>query len=400
MKLLLVNQYFWPDVAATAQLLSDLAVDAVNAQMEVSVLTGRGSYTGGRKEPRKPREHWCGVEIRRVWCTNFGRGSVLGRVTDYATFLASTTLAILMGRRQDVVVCLSTPPLLACLGVLAKLRGSQFVYKVEDLYPDVAVALGVLPKRSVVTKFFAALSAFVMRRAAVCVALDGVMKKTLLERGAQRVEVIPNWADGEAIQPDEEAGKRFRIDKGLGDELICLYSGNLGLAHRFDAVIESIENSNWDGTQVTFLFVGGGPRLLEVREALSGRPGVRFLPYQPRELLQDLYNAADLHLVTLREEVAGMLVPSKYSGALAAGKPVLLVGGTGTDMFREIQSEGIGWACHHDAGEIEAAIREALADSDGRAGMGKHARRVFEERYDRSRSSRQWMELLLDVKQP
>ena len=111
MNVLFVNQYFWPDMAATAQLLADLGEDLAAQGCRVRAIAGRGRYAGADVARPARRETWRGVAIRRVACTDFGRGSVLGRATDYAAFLASAALAIVLGRRPDVVVCLSTPAL-------------------------------------------------------------------------------------------------------------------------------------------------------------------------------------------------------------------------------------------------------------------------------------------------
>ncbi len=148
---------------------------------------------------------------------------------------------------------------------------------------------------------------------------------------------------------------------------------------------------------MTFLFVGGGPRLGEVRRATEGLGNVRFLPYQPRPRLHDLYNAADVHLVTLRDEVAGLSTPSKYPAALAAGKPVLLVGGAGTRMCGEIEAEGLGWTCRPTAEDVRGALREALADPEALAGMGRRAREVFDRRYSRKLATARWIRLLREV---
>ncbi len=395
--LLFINQYFWPDRAATAQLLGDLAEDTAAAGHDVTALASRSAYALEEGRALPARERWGQVSIRRVWSSNFGRRSALGRVTDYATYLLGAGLRVLFGSRADVVVCLSTPPMVAILGVLARARGTRFVYKVEDLYPDVAVALGTFAEGSLVTAFFRRLSGFLLKRADVCVALDGPMGKVLERRGARRVVVIPNWADGEAIRSDPEAGQRFLSEEGLENRpgvLKVLYSGNLGRAHRFDAVTQAVKTLAAEGVEVEFLFVGAGARLPEVKGALDGLPNVRFLPYQPRERLNDLYNAAELHLVTLRDEVSGLLVPSKYSASLAAGKAVLLVGGSGTDMHREVTERDVGWVCSHEAQEVATAIREAAADVRRVEEMGARGRAVFEERYGRTAATRQWLELL------
>jgi colanic acid biosynthesis glycosyl transferase WcaI len=425
MQALLINQYFWPDMAATAQLLTDLAEDLVAAGWEVRVVSGRGSYAPGREGKLPARERYRGVTIRRVWCTNFGRGSFLGRLLDYATFLVAAGWWVAVGgwRRsghgagpgaegqpgaaggsgggqRPVVLCLSTPPLLAVLGFLARLRGAGFVVKVEDLYPDVAVALGTLHAGSVVTRFFQWVSRRMLRHADAVVALDAAMQAVLLARGAERVEVIPNWADGRELRPDPEAGEQFRVEHGLGRCFVVLYAGNLGLAHRFDAVTGAARTLSERGTagrEVLFLFVGAGPRLEEVRRGCEGLANVRFLPYQPRDTLRFLYNAADLHLVTLRDEVTGLVVPSKVAAALACGKPVLLVGAARGALAGELRQAGAGWSCEHDPAQV-AVLLEALAgDAAAVAAAGARARALFEMAYDRQQATGRWGLLLSTV---
>jgi len=334
-----------------------------------------------------------------VRCTSFGRGSTLGRVADYLTFLAGAKLAVLFGRRRDAVICLSTPPLVGVLGLLARLRGARFVYKVEDLYPDVAIMLGTLQAGSLIARSSSALSRLLLRRADAVVALDEGMAEVLRERGAERVEVIPNWADGRAIRPDAEAGSMFRREHGLEGRFVVLYSGNLGLAHDFTAVTDAARTLAEVEPRLLFLFVGGGPRLAEVRAAAHDHANVRFMPHQPRENLRGLFNAADVHLVTLRDEVSGMVVPSKYPAALAAGKPVVLVGGLGTGMHDEIERENLGWCCKHESAAVRAALLDACRHTEALDGMGARARRLLETKYERRLCTRQWAEVLSRVLQ-
>jgi len=398
-RVLLINQYFWPDVAATAQLLAELAEDLGAGGAAVTALAGRGSYVLGMVGKLPRREEWRGVEIRRVRCTSFGRARTLGRVADYLTFLAAAKVAVLFGRRRDVVICLSTPPLVGVLGWLSRVRGARFVYKVEDLYPDVAMMLGTLQAGSLIARGSSALSGLLLRRANAVVALDEGMAAVLRERGAHRVDVIPNWADGRAIRPDAETGAAFRRQHGLEGRFVVLYSGNLGLAHRFDAVLGAAKALAESEPKVLFLFVGDGPRLREVQTEAWGLDNVRFLPYQPRESLRRLFNGADVHLVTLRDEVSGMVVPSKYASALAAGKPVLLVGGRGTRMWEEIGREGVGWRCDHEGNGVRDTLLDACRHPEALDGMGARARDLLEKKYERRLCTRQWAELVSRVLQ-
>lgn len=396
-RVLLVNQYFWPDRAATAQLLSDLAEDLAAGGWQVTALAGRGHYVRGREGRLPARERWGAVEIRRTWATDFGRLSrlgVLGRLCDYASFLLSAAWAVITGPRHDVAVCLSTPPFVALLGWVARLRGARFVYKVEDLYPDLAVALGALPPRGMMTKLLSWLSGVLLKTADATVALDQAMAYELEKRGSQQTAVIPNWADGEAIRPDPQAGAAFRREESLGEGFVVLYSGNLGLAHRFDAVAHAAVILSEMQPAVSWLIVGHGPRLAELKTMTATLATLSYLGMQPRERLNALYNAADLHLVTLRDEISGLLVPSKYAAALAAGKPVLVVGGTGTDLHREIVERGLGWTCPHDPERVAAAVAEAARDRGATRRRGQAARLCFEERYSRALTGRAWSRLL------
>jgi glycosyltransferase involved in cell wall biosynthesis len=273
----------------------------------------------------------------------------------------------------------------------------RFVYKVEDLYPDVAVALGTFREGSGVTRGFRALSRALLRSADAAVALDSAMGRELSTRGAREVEVIPNWAIESAIGERGESGASFRAEHGLDDRFVVLYSGNLGLAHRFDAVTTAARRLEDEDSRIVFLFVGDGPRAQEVRSACTGLDNVKFLPYQPRERIAEMYAAADVHLVTLRDEVAGLLVPSKYAAALASGRPVLLVGGRGVDLFDEIGTAEVGWAVNHDPVAVVDALWQAVGHPDTARAAGRRARALFERRYTRQQATAAWRALLMRV---
>ena len=398
LSVLLLNQYFVPDIAPTGQLLGELAEDLAGAGMDVTVVAGSGRYAGGARLSR--REEWRGVHIHRVRCTNLGRGGAVRRLTDYATYFVLAAAQVISKRPPDVVVCLSTPPLLALLGPVARRRGARFVYKVEDLFPDLAFALGALRERSTVGRTLAWLSRATLARSDAAVALDEPMAEALRTRGARRVEVIPNWADGSRLRPNPDAGQQFRREEHLEGRFVVLYAGNLGRAHRFDAVLEAARSLAVREPRALFLFVGDGPRLAEARAASLDSANVTLMPYQPAERLNALLNAADIHLVTLRDEASGLLVPSKYSSALAVGKPVLLAGARSSTMAKEIESEGLGFSCDHDAQQIASTVLVACGDRASRQRLGENGRRVFTKRYDRKMATTRWAGLLISLVRP
>src|SRR5262249_32233810 len=291
--------------------------------------TSRTQYVqfSDAKLPR--HEQHSGVEIRRLRATRIGRRTRLGRIVDYGSFLGAVLLRLLFGPWEGTVVCGSLPPMLSvAVAAAAAVRRRRFFYKVDALYPDLAVRLGVF-RPGVLTHLLAAMSRFALRRAAVVVAIDTRMRDELARSNPRlRVEVIPNWCDGEWMRPEPEAGRAFRESQNAGERFVVLYSGNLGLCHEFDGVIAAARELETRSTgRFLFLFIGTGPRRAAAEAAARGLESVRFLDFLPPAEVPASHSAADLMLITLKPELVGLVVPSKFYTAIAAGKPVLYVSG-------------------------------------------------------------------------
>jgi glycosyltransferase involved in cell wall biosynthesis len=394
-----VNQFFWPDVAATAQLLSDLAFDAAEDGWEVSALAGTAPYDvlGGRRLP--VRETVRGVSIERLPTSPLRRGLARDGAS-YASFLARVASRALRSRRGDVVLTLSTPPFVAVAGWLARRRGARFVYKVEDLYPDVAIALGAVRSRALATVLRRASRALLRSADAVVVLDDAMRARVERERGGERgLHVIPNWADGEAVRPSAPSSSAFRTSLGIPPGAVVFgYSGNLGRAHRFDALLEAARRLERRRPEAVFLFTGGGSQQGLVAAAARTSRNVLLRGFQPRERLGDVLAASDVHVVTLRPEVEGLLFPSKVAGVLAAGRPVLFLGDPGGALAREIREAGVGWCAPHDPDAVETTIESIASDPEGRAEKGRAARAHFERRYARAAMRARWLRVLEEVR--
>jgi len=395
-RIVLLNQYYAPDSAATAQILADLGAGLAREGHDVGAICCRRAY-GDPGVTYLARESIDGVRIERTWNTGFGRGSSLARVSDYLTFVVGATRRLLLRRRPDVVVSLSTPPLIAALGhLLARLRGARSIYWVMDVYPDLAFELGVMRPRSIAGRLFRALSGFTLRRSDDVVALGETMGARLCAVRGRPPAVVHNWADGETIRPLAAERNPLRREWGWGERLVVLYSGNMGLAHEFDTVLEAAAALG-DRRDVRFAFVGGGPRRAEIeararREALGN---VEFRPYQPRETLGESLTAGDLHLVTLRERMAGLLVPSKIYGILAAGRPTLYVGPEEGEIAEIVRRGECGVrVAPGDAAGLVAAIGRYAGDPGLRERHGRNARRLFEERFTREHGVRAFLSLI------
>jgi glycosyltransferase involved in cell wall biosynthesis len=392
MRVLLLNQYFWPDEAATAQLATDLAEDLVARGHQVTAIASAGAYAG--PAPTCRRETWRGIDIRRVPATSYGRKSKLHRLADYATFYAGAALELARAGRHDVVIVLTTPPLLNTLGVLLKaLRGERLVLWVMDVYPEIAVALGVFPARGPVTAALRAAARLVYRRADAVVALGELMAERLIESGAprERVHVIHNWADGAAIRPIPRAENAFARELGLGDELVVGYSGNFGNCHDIPTLLEAARRLR-ERKDIVWLFIGEGPRKADIARAIARDAlNARLLPYQPRARLAESLSAPDVHLVTILPEFAGLLVPSKLYGCLAAGRAVVYVGPPGTEVERIAQAQGCGISvASGDPAALAAELVRLAGQRDRVARLGAQARAALEERYGRERLTGAW----------
>jgi colanic acid biosynthesis glycosyl transferase WcaI len=342
------------------------------------VTSDRGYADPARKYAA--RETWKGAAVERVSATGFGRASTLGRALDYSTFLFNAGIRLLSGPRPDVVVGLSTPPILGALAVLvARIRGARSAYWTMDVHPDVAFALGVVRPRSLAGRALSLVSGWAIRHADVVVALGETMSGVLHERGARRVAIVHNWTDDEEIRPMRPDESVYRAERGWGDRLVVGYSGNMGLAHEFDTLLDAA--ARLASAPVTFAFIGQGPRRAEVeRKALDRRlENVEFHPSVPRAALGDALAAADLHVVSLRPGAEGLLVPSKIYGILAAGRPAVYVGPPRGEVFEIVTKGACGVVVTNgDGAALAAAVSAYRFDTGRRAREGAAARAVLE----------------------
>ncbi|MEX2080050.1 MAG: glycosyltransferase family 4 protein, partial [Dehalococcoidia bacterium] len=233
MKVVVVNRFFYPDVAATGQFAADLAFDLAEAGHEVHVVTSRLAYDGGPGYPAEETVH--GVRVNRVWTSRYGRGSLPGRMLDYASFYVSSTWRLLrLLRTGDIVIAMTDPPLLSvCAAWAARWRGARLVNWVQDLFPEVAAALGFPALGGILGVPLRAMRDRSLRFAVMNVALGERMAAWLRQRGGEgcKVRVIHNWADGALIRPTELHENRLRSEWALADRFVVGYSGNMGRAH-------------------------------------------------------------------------------------------------------------------------------------------------------------------------
>jgi glycosyltransferase involved in cell wall biosynthesis len=358
-RILFVNRFFHPDHSATSQMLSDLSFHLAERGRPVEVVTSRQRYDdAAAKLPA--HEIVRGVTVRRVWSTRFGRGFLPGRAIDYATFYASAFFALLRrAARDSTIVALTDPPLISVVAALAAmLRGATLVNWTQDLFPEVAEALGMRALR-----VLRGIRNWSLRRATINVALGDSMAARL-PNGV----VIHNWADA-ALHPVEIPHSRFVVG----------YSGNLGRAHDAQTMLAAIRALR-DDENIEFVVTGGGAQLSELRA--EQLPNLRFAGYAPRERLSESLSSADAHLVTLLPSLEGLIVPSKFYGILAVARPVLFVGARDGELARIIEAHECGYVIEPgDGEELSRRIRELADDRDLARAIGLRGRRLYEEKF-------------------
>ncbi len=402
MKIVFINRFYAPDHSATSQMLTDLAAALAAGGAEVHVVTSRLRYDDANAS-LAPHEVIDGVEIHRVWTSGFGRGNLLGRALDYMGFYVTASAELIgLAEAGDVVVAMTDPPLLSVVaGWVARLRGVRLVNWLQDLFPEVAANLGMAPARGPGGSLLRWLRDGSLRHAAANVVLGRLMRERVAALGVdpRKIEVIANWADGALLRPLDRGAHPLRAEWGLDGKFVVGYSGNLGRVHEFRTVLDAADALRAQ-TDIVFLFVGGGARKVALAMAAEerGLSNVLFKPYQPRASLGQSLSAADVHLVTLRPELEGLVVPSKFYGVAAVGRPTIFIGDAKGEIGSVVQEAECGICVKQ--GDVEGlvgAVTSLRNDSLLRERMGTNARRVFDERYDKALAVAAWRSLLESV---
>lgn len=402
LRIVLLNQAFYPDVVATAQMGKDLADALVERGHEVIAIASRSIYgKAGATLPRRESLRAPGgtIDIRRVGFSLFGKRGTLTRLLDFGFFYILAAFRLLTLPRCDIVVGFSTPPYIAMLGLLARLfRGSRCVYWAMDLYPDVPVAFGMLRSGAPHTRLLAWAHRLLLRRADVTVSLGRCMEERLLAGGApkQRLRVIPVWADETDVRDIPPEQNSLRRAWNLTDAFCVMYSGNFGLGHDAATVCSAMEKLRGESA-VRFLFVGGGKRRAEIESFIRERgiTNASYVDYVPRAQLAESLSAGDAHLITLREDMTGLIVPSKLYGIMAAARPVLFVGAATSEVGRVVAESGCGTVVRPgDADALADAIRRLAHEPALARDQGRRGRAAFDALYTRSRSCAAWIETL------
>jgi len=370
MRILFVNQFYWPDRTGASRLLTDVTRKLASQGHEVTVICGRSTLElDSQSQPA--------VTVLRASRLSFSRNPIL-RVASYLCFFTFAAVKSVLLKRQDLVVTLTTPPFTSLLGnLLHATRRTPHIIWEMDMYPEVAVDTGVLRDRSLVTRCLRTLSRWSRRRANRVIALGECMRNRLIRSGLPEAKVVTaeNWADGAQIGV---------VAAAPADRFVVFYSGNLGMAHDMDTIWEAIQRLA-DHPSIQFRFVGGGIRKTRL-EALCRAAGVRnvaFEAFRPSNSLPELFASSRVGLVTQVEGSLGSVVPSKIYEYLAAGRPLLYVGPADSTTGLTIRRFDCGWQVNcGDAQGLSELIQYLDRNPSEVNRAGERGRRAFLEHYD------------------
>ncbi len=339
MKILLLAQHYAPEDVSGAVLATELATDLAGQGHEVTFVTCTPSYPKGVVFPGYRNrliqsETVDGVRVVRTWSYISRDKSFWKRLLNYGTWSATAFWGGVWAGKPDVVFSYSPPlPVGVSVWLLSRLWRVPWVLRVEDLYPDAAVAAGVLRNRAAI-RFFAWLERFLYDRADQISLISDGFRRNLLAKGVapDKLSVTPVWADPDIVQPlPKENG--FRQEHGLGDAFVVLYAGALGHTSALEDVLEAaaLLREEPDPSPATsaahFVIVGEGVK----KEALMdearrrGLDNVLFLPFQPRQRFAEMLAAADTSLVTLNAQSSSFSLPSKTFNIMASARPILAI---------------------------------------------------------------------------
>ncbi|HET9289197.1 MAG TPA: glycosyltransferase family 4 protein [Gaiella sp.] len=394
-RILVLNQYYWPGVEATAHLLSQLC-EALAEDYDVTVVTG---HLHGLDLPTEEERN--GVRILRVRSTAYERSQLHLRAANYASYLGDTVVTALRGERPALVLCMTDPPVVGDIGLLVARRfGAPLLVISQDVFPEIAERVKRL-EHPLVVGALRRLVGLYLRRADRVVAIGETMKLRLVQKGAPagRIEVIPNWVDTAELAPQPRRNA-WSHEQGVDDTFVVMHSGNIGHAQDLDTLVRAAAFLR-DLDRLQIMVIGFGARhgeLTRLAQRLEVTSTVRFLGYQPRDRLSLSLASADLHYVGLARGLSGFVVPSRLYGILAVARPVLVSADADSETVALVEEAGCGIVVQPGRPALVAGvIRDAVEGRLSLEGMGERGRAWVEREADREVAFDRYRRVVADV---
>ena len=402
-RVIFVNRFFFPDQSATSRMVSTLAFALAEWGTKVHVITSRQLYAN--PHALLPVDEIArGVHIHRVASSQFGRSTLSGRTFDYVSFCYSSWRAIrALASRGDILIAMTDPPLFSLVAKrVAARRGVHLVNWLQDIYPEIAVLLGVpLVRTTLIRNILSRLRDNSLKVAKANVVVGQRVADKFSTQGlSDRLHVIHNWSDDHEILPLSNDDNPLRKAWGLADKFVVGYSGNLGRAHDYRTLFAASERLRHN-FHIVFLFIGGGHLMAKLARQVSQRgldQTFLFMPFQEQSALKYSLYVPDVHWLSLPPELEGLIVPSKFYGIAAAGRPIIAISAKDGELALTIEQHQCGLVVEPgDVDALERAIILLSTDVKRRAEMGTSARAMLDAHFTSKQAFGRWRDVLINV---
>jgi glycosyltransferase involved in cell wall biosynthesis len=401
MRVVILNQYYVPDVASTGHLLFELAENIASQGAEVKVITCRPSY--GPKEtwqkcPRKEFKN--GVKVHRMFTTRYSKDSILGRIINSVTFLVPLAFFHVLPRmRGEIFLYTTNPPYLGFVGgFISLVRRHKYVVLLHDSYPELAVWVGKIRGGGFIDKFWQFCNKIMYRRAKQVIVLSEAAKKLVVNNygpDPERVHVIPNWADPTELQPKPKEESLFAKEHGLIEPFTLLYSGNLGLYYEFDMILDAAERLLDKNFRLVFTGAGGQRNSIENKIKEKNLTNTILLPYTPQDQFNDALCGCDALLVTIAKGIDGISFPSKLYTSMSVGRPIVAFSSKNSELRLKVETNQVGcWVELGDTDGFVDAINYMMEHKKETKEMGNRARQLLIDEYSIAVSGKKYFDVL------
>lgn len=388
-----------PDVFTNSRLLLDAASGFAERGHDVVF------YSASPSSKEAGPEFPAGISVKRHWSPRFDRVGIKRRLTNSAIVAFFIFVRLLFTRKPDVMLVDTTSSFLGpCAWAISRIRGHRYVYLATELYPDAAVALGVIGSGGIIDRIWDYSNRRVYGRASRVIVIGELLRHKVARHisggaGAEKLKVVHNWSDPDEITPVEKSENWWSKEQGLDDKFIVLYSGNMGLSHDLGTLIDAAEILR-DRDDLRIVLIGQGPSKAKLVESAEAKQltNVVFLPYQPFDVLPFSLSSGDLSVVTLAPKMDELTIPSKLYPAMAAGQAILALMSPNTDVGKMAVEYEMGiQVTQGDAEGMADQLVELLDDPEKLRRLKMQARTVFEENFTREKSVDSYLDILKEA---
>jgi glycosyltransferase involved in cell wall biosynthesis len=398
-KLLIVSEVYFPDEQGTAYYITGLA-EGLAEYFRVTVFCGYPTVTARGSQVRT-KETVNKVRVERCRGTTFNKNNLLLRLVNLSTLSLFVFFRLLISiRKGDIVLVVNGPhPLPLLTKVVCSIHKAKCILRIDDVYPEVLIATGVIPENSLTTRCFRFLNTVLYRRVDQVVVLGRDMKalaEKITRNGVNHIKIIHNWGDVDTVFPKDKAKNRLLDELGLKDRFVISCAGNMGKAQAIETMFNAISMIK-NNAEIHFVFVGSGAKRPWMEREIRTRKlhNVTLVDQRPRSDQANFLNACDLAMASLIPGMAGAGVPSRMYNVMAAGKPLIAIAEAESELSKVVWEEQIGWVVEPDNPEkLSNVILEAYTKKEVLHNMGKRARMAAELQYSREKIIQNYLELI------